>query len=261
MQKFGRLTINDGGAVVEVLIHPPHSSRGFLQWELADFFGEIRGSTEARVITVTGAEDGIFVVPREWESEEEYRSYIATRNNPDTMWRTFGGVVRCHEAMLSLEKPIVAKINGNAIGFGSTFALACDFTVAREDAVIQDSHLAVDDASVGGGFHVGLVPGDGGGQMLPTIFPPAMVNEFLMLARPYRASELAARGFLNYAVPADEVETVAKALVDRLIQRPAQVLGWTKRLINAHRTRNLAGVLDAGVAYEMIGFERGLNQA
>src|ERR1700733_5066369 len=104
MQKFGRLTINDGGAVVEVLIHPPHSSRGFLQWELADFFEEIRRSREARVITVTGAEDGIFVIPREWESEEELRTHPPTPNHPDPMGPTFGGVVRCPEAMLSLEK-------------------------------------------------------------------------------------------------------------------------------------------------------------
>ena len=144
---------------------------------------------------------------------------------------------------LELDKPIIAAINGDAIGLAATHALLSDITVMAEDARIGDTHVS----------RVGLVAGDGGTVIWPLLIGINKAKEYLMLAESHTAAELAELGAINYAVPAAELDAKVDHVVQRLLQRGAYALARTKRLVNRPVVQQLNAVLDAAAGYEMVG--------
>jgi len=227
--------------------HPPD-----LHWELGSAFSELRGDNSVRVIVLTGAEDGEFLAPPTTEAYSAERGRN-TRTDPGWLWKTFTGILRTHQTMAEIEKPIVARVNGDAIGFGQSLMFASDLIVAREDARIADMHMGMAEVEPFGPPY-GIVPGDGGAALVPLYMTPAKAKEYLMLAKPYTAGELARLGIINYAVPAAELDALIEDIVGRLLKRSAYALAWTKRVANRQLAHHLNLTLDAGAAYEMVNF-------
>lgn len=247
-----RLAID--GQVATVTIIPPKKLVGGtsdLHWELGEVFSHLRGDNSVRVIVLTGEGDDFYApMPGEFYDTPELRAYVT---DPPKAWKTFTGVLRTHQMMAEIEKPIVGKVTGNALGFGSSLVFACDLIVAREDAEIIDIHLAMGEIKEGGP-NFGIVTGDGGSSLVPLFFTPAKAKEFLMLAKPYTAAELAEMDVINYAVPAGELDRVVDDIVARLLRRSAYALAWTKRTCNRRVVDSLNMSLDAAAAYEMVNF-------
>lgn len=233
-----------------------------IHWDLGEIFSDLREDTSTRVVVVTGANDEVFYTapPAEAYMDDDGGLREATRErllDPAGTFRTFTGAIRTHQAMAELEKPIVAKVNGDAFGFVSNVVWSCDFILATDDARIGDIHLDMGETEDDGrkyGPEWGLVPGDGGAALLPLHMPPTMAAEYLMLGTPFTAQELADERLINAAVPAAELDEMVDALVERLLDRSAFALAWTKRLITRHRTPYLNRALDAAAAYEMVNF-------
>lgn len=242
------------GHVATVAIVPPKLLAGGtsdLHWDLAEVFTKLRSDLSVRVIILTGTDGEFYVpMPKEFYRSERARSYLAS---PAGAFKTFTGVLRVHQAMAEIEKPIVAKVNGHAIGFGASLMLACDLMVADENVKVVDMHLGMGEVPEGGP-EFGIVPGDGGGALAPLHLSPAMAKEFLMLAKPFTGRELADLGVINSAVPADDLDAATDDFVRRLLARPAYALAWTKRIANRHVIDQLNLALDAGAAYEMVNF-------
>lgn len=216
--------------------------------ELASCLVALRTDLDVRVIVLTGTDD-VFTYPP---------SSAPWHGDPGTDWDGMTGLAQVLEAIVSMEKPIVAKVNGPAVGFGSTLVFAADLVVAREDAIIADHHLGMGDVVVDGerrglAGH-GVVPGDGGAVFVPLAMSPALAKEYLMLAQPRRADELARLGIINYAVPADALDSKTDELVGRLLTRNAYALAWTKRVVNQRMRIAYDTSFDAGLAYEFLGF-------
>ena len=91
--------------------------------------------------------------------------------------------------MLEIEKPIVAMVNGPAIGLGLTIALLCDSVVMADDATIGDPHV-----------NLGLVAGDGAAVVLPLLVGPHRAKELLLTGKLITGVD-AARGLINRSVP------------------------------------------------------------
>ncbi|MEI7547936.1 MAG: enoyl-CoA hydratase/isomerase family protein, partial [Actinomycetota bacterium] len=168
-------------------------------------------------------------------------------------WQIFSGIVRLHETIALMEKPVIAKVNGDAIGFGASLVFASDLIVAAKDVRVADHHLGMNDVP-GTEVPFGVVPGDGGLARMPMIMSPARAKEYLMLARVYSGAELAEIGAINYAVERDQLDQRVDKMVSDLLRRPAYSLAWTKRLANKAIVAHMHSVLDAGVAYEMVDF-------
>ncbi|WP_182481436.1 enoyl-CoA hydratase/isomerase family protein [Nocardioides immobilis] len=113
--------------------------------------------------------------------------------------------------MAEMEKPVIAKVNGDAVGYAQSIMFGCDLIVAREDAVVADVHLNMQDLL---GFDT--VPGDGGAALVPMHMFPAKAMEYLLLAKAYTAAELECMGAINYAVPQERLDEVVDDLVQRL---------------------------------------------
>lgn len=175
------------------------------------------------------------------------------RNDPRRTWTTFAGHIRAHQTIAEMEKPVIAKVNGDAIGFGQSLMFASDLIVAVEDARIIDHHLGMGEIE-GVGAPYGFVTGDGGSSLLPLYMSPPKAKEYLMLAKEYTAADLADMNLINYAVPADELDEKVDELVDKLLKRSAFALAWTKRTANRRVADHLSKTLDASAAYEMVNF-------
>jgi enoyl-CoA hydratase/carnithine racemase len=156
-----------------------------------------------------------------------------------------------------MEKPVVARVNGDAMGFGQSLALAADLIVAVEDARFVDMHLGIGHVERDGetiGPDYGIVPGDGGCSLVPMYMPPALAKESLLLAREFTAVELEEMGVINYAVEADRLDGKVAELVDALLERSPHALAWSKRVANRHLADQLNRTLDAGIGYEIATF-------
>jgi enoyl-CoA hydratase/carnithine racemase len=220
-----------------------------IHWELGSFFSDVRGEDDVRVIVITGKYDGEFLTP------EKTATYGESRLPDDLhgMWRVFAGITRCHEALTALEKPVIAQVNGDAIGFGQSVVFGCDIIVAAEEVRIADVHLALGEVEPYGPTY-GMGPGDGGLVYVPLYMAPPLAKEYLMLSPVLHARELAERRLINYAVPRDQLETTVNDIVQRLLRRPSYLLAWTKRMANRHVVQQMNMTLDAAAAHEMIGF-------
>jgi enoyl-CoA hydratase len=148
---------------------------------------------------------------------------------------------RVIENILDVEQPIVAAINGDALGFAANVALLCDVTVAAETAKLADTHVAL-----------GAVAGDGGAVIWPLLIGPNRAKEFLMLGDTITGADAARIGLVNYALPADQVVPKARQLAQRLADGPTWAIRWSKLAVNKWLKQQANLIMDAGLAYEAL---------
>jgi enoyl-CoA hydratase len=223
--------------------------------EVGRALNELRDDNSVRVIVITGRDD-VFTIPP---------STYGHHGSPGSDWDIMSGVTRAVEAMCTIEKPVIAKVNGHAVGFGANLVLACDFIVAREDAIIADHHMScgelIIDGKIAGSAEHCMVTGDGGAVFAPLKMPMNIAKEYLMLARPFTAKELATMGVVNYAVPAAELDAKTDEIAQRLLKRNAYALALTKRVLNKQLMESFSRVHDAALGYEFLNFYMQTPQA
>jgi enoyl-CoA hydratase/carnithine racemase len=145
---------------------------------------------------------------------------------------------------LELDKPIIAAINGDAIGLAATHALLSDITVMAEDARIGDTHVS----------RVGLVAGDGGTVIWPLLVGINKAKEFLMRGTLLSGKEAERIGLVNYVVPRAEVLTKAREIALELANGPTWAIRWTKLSINQILKERVNMMLEASMALEQVTF-------
>src|SRR5262249_13431888 len=119
----------------------------------------------------------------------------------------------------------------------------------------------VSDGEVKGSADPCMVTGDGGSVFAPLKMPLALAKEYLMLARPFTAKELAAMGVVNYAVPAAELDAKTDEIAQRLLKRNAYALALCKRVLNKQAMAAFNLVHDAALGYEFLNFYMQTPQA
>lgn len=124
--------------------------------------------------------------------------------------------------LYTLEKPVVAAVNGVAAGAGANFALACDIIIATEKASFIQAFSAI-----------GLIPDSGGTYTLPRIVGRAKAMAYTMLGDKISATEAERVGMIYKAVPAEEFDSTVAAISSRLAKMATKGLGLTKRAMNA----------------------------
>lgn len=143
--------------------------------------------------------------------------------------------------MLEIHKPVIAAVNGDAAGIGSTLALLCDVAVMADDARIGDTHVTA-----------GLVAGDGGAVLWPMLIGPMKAKEYLMTGHLLLGTEAAQLGLVNYSCSKEEVMPKALELARRFMAQPRWAMRWTKMAVNKLIKQQSNIVLDASMALELI---------
>ena len=153
-------------------------------------------------------------------------------------------------SMLEVEKPLIAKVNGAAVGLGATLALFCDVVFASEKARIGDPHVAV-----------GLVAGDGGAVIWPQLIGHARAKEYLMTGDLIPAPLAAQIGLINHAVPPEELDARVTAFCERLVNGALTAIRYSKMSVNLNLKQIAHSVLDASLGYECLSNRHPDHQA
>jgi enoyl-CoA hydratase/carnithine racemase len=183
------------------------------------------GSTRALVVTGTG---------RAFSAGADIRELSAC-TGAAAFARFLTRLTAALDVLASSPLPVVAAINGMALGGGLELAMACDIRVAADDAVLGLPEPAL-----------GAIPGAGGTQRLPRLVPPGVAREMLLLGEPVGAARAYEIGLVNRICPAAEVAAVAAGLARKLAEGPPRVHAALKALLDATST---PGVRD-GTAVE-----------
>ncbi|MFF5140033.1 enoyl-CoA hydratase/isomerase family protein [Streptomyces sp. NPDC013157] len=199
---------------------------------LASLWDTLAGDPQARVVVLTGrgrafSAGGNFDIMTRVQRDSAFRE-----RNVDEARRIITGMVRC-------PLPVIAAVNGPAVGLGCTLALLSDLVVMADDAYIADPHV-----------QVGLVAGDGGAFVLPLLVGLTRAKELLFLGDRVSAEDAVRLGIANRAVPKDRLRDEAMDLAGRLAALPVQALRETKRAVNRHLEQALDTVMEPALLAE-----------
>jgi enoyl-CoA hydratase len=143
--------------------------------------------------------------------------------------------------MLDVDKPIVCRMNGHAVGLGATLALFCDVIFAAEGAKIGDPHVGL-----------GLVAGDGGAIIWAQRIGLGRAKEYLLTGELLTAQKAADIGLINHCLPADQLDEAVYAFCDRLLAGAMGAIKATKVLTNLELKRIAHAVMETGIAMESL---------
>jgi enoyl-CoA hydratase len=146
--------------------------------------------------------------------------------------------------LLDIPIPIVAAINGPAVGLGASIALLCDTIFIAESAHVADPHVLV-----------GIVAGDGGAAIWPLAVGPARAKQYLMTGDPVPAVEAERIGLVNRVVPDDALRDEALAFARRLAAGAPLAIQYTKQSVNKVVKEALNLAFDASTALEIVTFQ------
>jgi 2-(1,2-epoxy-1,2-dihydrophenyl)acetyl-CoA isomerase len=214
------------GAVLTITLNRPdvlNAFNGALHKALNAALKEARDD-EIRAVVITGAGRGFCV----GQDLTEFRD--APGDIGDRLQSTYHPNIR---AIRSLEKPVIAAVNGAAAGAGMSFACACDIRIASDAAVFIPAFV-----------NIGLIPDSGGTFFVTRLLGYARAFEWLCSGRRLTAAEAHAWGIVSEVVEADALAGRAAELAATLAALPTRAIGMTKRLLDRASTSTLDEQLD-----------------
>ncbi len=213
------LIIERDGPVAILTMNCPDNKNAFsdeLHLAMQEVWNHLAMDQEVRAIVLTGAGSAFSAggnVPN------FIRSYESLQFRRDAM----RGAQRLLNAMLECHKPIIAAVNGPAVGLGCSVATSCDIVLIADNTFMSDPHV-----------DIGLVAGDGGAIQWPLFMSILKAKYYLLTGERIPAKECVELGLANFAVPAAELMDRAVGLAKKLAAKPQQALEETKRAVNLH---------------------------
>jgi enoyl-CoA hydratase len=147
-------------------------------------------------------------------------------------------------SMLDCPVPVIAAVNGPAVGLGCSIAIMADLVYMAESAFLADPHVAI-----------GLTAGDGGAAIWPVLASLVHAKEFLYTGDRVPAAEAVRIGLATRTFPDDALVDAALAMGERIAALPRQALETTKKAVNMHLRRSALDVLDFALAAEYHSFD------
>jgi enoyl-CoA hydratase/carnithine racemase len=151
------------------------------------------------------------------------------------------GIQRIPLAFEAMEVPVIAAVNGPAIGAGCDLACMCDIRIAGESAKFAESFVKL-----------GIVPGDGGAWLLPRVIGFSKACELAFTGEVIDAAEALKIGLVSKVVPDADLLESAQELANRIAANPPQAVRMTKRLLRQSRMIDLAASLEMAAPLQAI---------
>lgn len=175
------------------------------------------------------------------------RNGIGPLDQPDSTRHNYRrGVQKITTAFMDCEVPMIAAVNGHAVGLGCDLACLCDMRIAAESAKFSASFIKV-----------GIVPGDGGAWSLQRVVGYARAAEMFFTGDRYSAQDALGFGLVSRVVPDDQLVPEAIALAEKIAANPARALRLTKRLLREAQTQRMSEILELSAAYQALAHETG----
>lgn len=152
------------------------------------------------------------------------------------------GIQRIPLAFEALEIPVIAAVNGAAIGAGCDLTLMCDLRIAGKSAKFAESFVKL-----------GIVPGDGGAWLLPRVVGFSKACEMALTGDMVDAEEALRIGLVSQVVPDEELMASARALSLKIAANPTHAVRMTKRLLRQASQQRLDTILEMSAAFQALG--------
>jgi enoyl-CoA hydratase len=235
---YTSIAFERSGDVLRVTLANPRNKLnavdGEMHAELVRLFAELKCEQDARALLLTGS-------GRAFSAGGDFAWMSSTTTDDLDQMRREGKQIIWN--LLDVELPIVAAINGPAIGLGATLALLCDAIFVAESAKIADPHV-----------QVGIVAGDGGAVVWPLAMGPVRAKRYLLTGDALTAAEAEQMGLVNAVVADDRLELEALAFARRLAAGAPLAVRYTKLAINQLLKHAMATAFDYSTALELVTF-------
>ena len=233
------LRIEEVGPIRVVTLNRPdhlNAVRPTLQQALISVWGQIGHDRDARAVVLTGA-------GRAFCAGGDLENFL--HDQEDLMHRRQSVIDarRLADAMVGFHLPVVAAVNGLAIGLGCSLAILSDIVLMSDQAYLADTHVPV-----------GLVAGDGGAAFWPLLMGMLKAKELVMLGERVEPDEAVRLGLANHVVPAADLLDEALRIAGRFADLPPIAVQDTKRAFNLHLRRAIDGVMHFSLAAESESF-------
>jgi enoyl-CoA hydratase len=225
------------GRLLRITLNRPDAMNAVnleLHDELAEALWFAQGDTGSDLIVLTGA-------GRAFSAGGDLDHIARNAANPHLFDHEARMAKRIVSTLLDIDKPVICRLNGHAVGLGATLALMCDIIIGAEGAKIGDPHVGL-----------GLVAGDGGAVIWAQRIGLARAKEYLFTGDLLTAQKAAEIGLINHCVPKDELDEAVDAFCQRLLNGAMGAIRATKILTNLELKRLATALMDAGIAYESV---------
>jgi 2-(1,2-epoxy-1,2-dihydrophenyl)acetyl-CoA isomerase len=204
------------GNIAVVTLNRPEVLNAFsieMREGLAVTFENFARDDDVRVIVITGA-------GRAFSAGGDIKGWGDLKDE-NRMRTIMEFAHRAVTAITSLEKPVIAMVNGDAVGAGCNLALACDLIVASENARFGEVFV-----------RIGLGPDWGGAYFLPRLIGMAKAKELLFTGKIISAKDALEMGLINSVVPHEELEETVMKLAEKLFQSATKAIGMIKAFLH-----------------------------
>lgn len=223
------------GSILTITINRPEVKNAVnpqIHDEFSRIFSDVGRDPRVSVVVLTGAGEA-------FSAGGDIDWLSSLQGDPVATSASIENDRRIQNAMLDLEKPIIARVVGPAVGLGCSLALFCDFIYATPEARFADPHVSV-----------ALVAGDGGAVIWPQLIGYARAKKYLLTGDPIFGAEAAEIGLITAAVSREEIDSTVAQMAERLSKGATQAIKWTKASINAGLKVTANAIIDRAAGYE-----------
>jgi len=234
---FKAIVFRRDGKVLHATLNRPDTLNAIdddMDRDLAHLFGDVAADAETNVLVLTGAGCAFSA-----GGDIEHMQRVI--DQPNLFLDGMAAAKHIVFSLLDCPKPVIAKVNGAAVGLGATIALFSDLIYAADSAKIGDPHVKV-----------GYVAGDGGAVIWPQLIGYARAKEYLLTGDLLTGAEAARIGLINRALPADQLDAAVDDIAQKLANGASRAIQWTKLSVNTTLKQVGQQVMDASLAYEAL---------
>lgn len=227
MTEFMQISVSIA-AVTQITINRPKQLNALntaTLTELDQALDLIENSNEVRVVIIRGSVEKAFVAGADIKEMKDKDAIEATE------FSRLGNSV--FERIATLSQPVIAAVNGFALGGGCELALACDIRYASENAVFGQPEVGL-----------GIPPGFGGTQRLARLVGPGYAKELIFTAKNIKSDEALRIGLVNKVVALEDLDSEVKKVADRIAKQAPIAVESSKALINQGLDLPLANALE-----------------
>jgi len=237
------LKFEKAGPVVTLTIDRPESRNSLGEEGDGELFADaahrINSDREVRCAILTGTGPAFSAGGNVKAMRERAGTFAGAGVHIRERYRT--GIHRIVRALWGIEVPVIAAVNGAAIGLGNDVACLADMRIAADTAIFGATFL-----------RIGLVPGDGGSWILPRVLGYARAAELIFTADTIDARTALDWGLVSKLAPAASLMDEARALAARICRQPPDVLRMTKRLMREGQSVSFDTIMEMSASYQAL---------
>jgi len=237
------LLVERDGPVVTATLNRPDERNAISETEhseeIAAFCAQVTRDTTIRAVILTGKGKAFCAGGNVKHMKDRAGMFAGSAYTIRNSYRT--AIQMIPTALYELEVPVIAAINGPAIGAGLDLACMCDIRISADTAIFAESFVKL-----------GLVPGDGGAWLLPRVIGMPRATQMTLTGDAIDAAKALEYGLVTETLPADQLMDRARAIAASIAANPGHATRMAKRLLREGQDMKLVPLLELSAAYQAI---------